>query len=177
MFTVCTIAPVCTITLERVQIAAARQLLNLGNTDHITDGLKDLHWLSITFRIQYKLCLLMHLIKVGSVHRISRQGYGQPVVLNTFTIRPQIGQHRCIYLCRSTNSYQAGCTCVFMCQTHCLEQTVLGCVFRVFRPLTVVDVVTSMQCMSDPLQTDPLEDNVDVLAPFFIELYNRSFSS
>ena len=57
----CTIAP-----LQRVQNAAARMLLNRRKTDHITDGLKDLHWLPITFRIQYKLCLLMHLIKVSN---------------------------------------------------------------------------------------------------------------
>ena len=52
--------------LQRVQNAAARLLLNRRKTDHITDGLKDLHWLPITLRIQYKLCLLMHLIKVGN---------------------------------------------------------------------------------------------------------------
>ena len=57
----CTIAP-----LQRVQNAAARLLLNRRKTDHITDGLKDLHWLPITFRIQYKLCLLMHSIKMGN---------------------------------------------------------------------------------------------------------------
>ena len=55
----CTIAP-----SQRVQNAAARLLLNRRNTDHITDGLKD--WLLITFRIQYKLCRLMHLIMVGN---------------------------------------------------------------------------------------------------------------
>ena len=57
----CTIAP-----LQRVQKAAVRLLFNRRKTDHITDGLNDLHWLSITFRIQYKLCRLMHLIKVGN---------------------------------------------------------------------------------------------------------------
>jgi len=56
-----TIAP-----LQRVRNAAARLLLNRKKTDHITDGLKDLHWLPIAFRIQYKLCLLMNLIKVGN---------------------------------------------------------------------------------------------------------------
>ena len=57
----CTIAP-----LQRVQNAAARLLLNRRKTDHITDGLKDLHWLPIAFRIKYKLCMLMHSIKVGN---------------------------------------------------------------------------------------------------------------
>src|SRR5664279_4055931 len=48
----------------------------------------------------------------------------------------------------------------------------LGCVLRVFRPLTVVDVVAAVralpdkQCTLDPLPTRLLKDNIDVLAPF-----------
>ena len=43
-------------------------LFLLRKTDHLTDGLKDLHWLPITFRIHYKLCLLYW----ATVHHISR---------------------------------------------------------------------------------------------------------
>lgn len=56
----------------------------------------------------------------------------------------------------------------------------LGCVLRVFRPLTIVDVTAAVralpnkQCMSDPLPTQLLKDNADVLAPFLVELLNRS---
>ena len=58
----------------------------------------------------------------------------------------------------------------------------LGCVLRVFRPLTVADVVAAVrvlpdkQCTSDPLPTRLLKDNVDVLAPFLVEMFNRSLA-
>ena len=39
---------------------------------------------------------------------ITSQGHGQPVVFGTYTIRPQIGQQGCIYLCRSTNRTKLG---------------------------------------------------------------------
>ena len=50
-----TIAP-----LQRVQNAAARLVLQLGPRDHITQGLRHLHWLPICERVLYKLYVLMH---------------------------------------------------------------------------------------------------------------------
>ena len=56
----------------------------------------------------------------------------------------------------------------------------LDCVFRNFRLLTTEDVVNAIrllldkQCMSDPLPTHLLKENVDVVAPFLVELFNRS---
>jgi hypothetical protein len=58
----------------------------------------------------------------------------------------------------------------------------LGCVLRMFRPLTVADVVTAVrllpdkQCNSDPLPTRLLKENIDVLAPFLVDLFNRSLT-
>ena len=52
-------------SLQRVQNAAARMVLNLRPRDSISDGLRQLHWLPIESRIQFKLCLLMHLIHTG----------------------------------------------------------------------------------------------------------------
>jgi hypothetical protein len=46
--------------LQRVQNAAARLILDLKSTDHITPALIELHWLPIKFRITYKLCTLVH---------------------------------------------------------------------------------------------------------------------
>ena len=43
-------------TLQRVQNAAARLVLNLKRSDHITPALIQLHWLPVKFRIIYKLC-------------------------------------------------------------------------------------------------------------------------
>ncbi len=48
--------------LQRAQNAAARLITGIRQRDHITPAMKQLHWLPINFRIQYKLCLLMHLI-------------------------------------------------------------------------------------------------------------------
>ena len=56
----------------------------------------------------------------------------------------------------------------------------LGCVLRVFRPLTVIDVVAAVralpdkECMFDPLPTHVFKHNVDVMAPFLVEVMNRS---
>jgi len=50
----------------------------------------------------------------------------------------------------------------------------LGCVLRVFRPLPAVRAPPDKQRASVPLPTRVLKDNVDVLAPFLVELMNRS---
>jgi len=52
-----TIAP-----LQRVQITAARLLLGLSWRDHVRPVLKELHWLPIVYRIQFKLALVMFII-------------------------------------------------------------------------------------------------------------------
>jgi len=55
-----------------------------------------------------------------------------------------------------------------------------GFALRSFRPLTVADVIAAVrqlpdkQCTSDPLPTRLLKDNIDDLAPFLVELFNRS---
>ena len=43
--------------LQRVQKAAARLVLKLGPCDHVTSALQQLHWLPVSERITYKLCL------------------------------------------------------------------------------------------------------------------------
>ena len=35
-------------------------LLDLDPGDHVRESMKDLHWLPIAHRIQFKLCILMH---------------------------------------------------------------------------------------------------------------------
>ena len=47
--------------LQRVMHAAARLVLGLRSRDHVTSALQTLHWLPIKQRIQFKLCLLVHL--------------------------------------------------------------------------------------------------------------------
>jgi len=52
-------------TVQRVQNAAARLVLNLRLRDHVTPALKQLHWFPVASRIRFKLYLLMHLIHTG----------------------------------------------------------------------------------------------------------------
>lgn len=44
--------------LQRVQSAAARLVLKKRKSDHITPLLKELHWLPVKYRWQYKLSIL-----------------------------------------------------------------------------------------------------------------------
>ena len=56
-----TIAP-----LQRVMNAAAHLICNLRSRDDVIPALIELHWLPITARVQYKLCLLVHSAVVGT---------------------------------------------------------------------------------------------------------------
>lgn len=51
--------------LQRVQNAAARLIFQLRPRDHVTPSLIQLHWLPVRFRVQYKLCMLMHYVHIG----------------------------------------------------------------------------------------------------------------
>jgi len=54
--------PVSTLALLlRVMYAAARLVCDLLSRDHVTPALQAVHWLPIKQRIQFKLCLLVHL--------------------------------------------------------------------------------------------------------------------
>ena len=58
----------------------------------------------------------------------------------------------------------------------------LGCLLTGFRPLAVDDVIAAAralpdkQCSSDPLPTSLLKENIEVLAPFLADFFNRSLS-
>jgi len=53
------------LSLQHVQNAAARLVLGLRSRDHISNGLRELHWLPVKSRIQFKLCLMMHMAHTG----------------------------------------------------------------------------------------------------------------
>ena len=46
----------------RHQNAAARLVAQLGPRDHVSNALRDLHWLPVQQKITCRLCLLMHLV-------------------------------------------------------------------------------------------------------------------
>jgi len=51
--------------LQRVLHAAARLVLDLKPRDHVIPALRELHWLPVVLRIEYKLCLLVHKALIG----------------------------------------------------------------------------------------------------------------
>jgi len=46
--------------LQKMQNMACRVILKLGKYDHISHGLKYLHWIKVTERIEFKLCCYAH---------------------------------------------------------------------------------------------------------------------
>jgi len=56
-----TIAP-----LQRVQNSAARLIFQLSSREHVTPCLLQLHWLPVRWRVQFKLCCVMHSIFYGT---------------------------------------------------------------------------------------------------------------
>jgi len=51
--------------LQRVLHAAARVVMDLRLCDHVSSALRELHWLPIKQRIEFKLCLLIHKSLIG----------------------------------------------------------------------------------------------------------------
>ena len=51
--------------LQRVLHSAARLVYDLKPSDHVTPVLKDLHWLPIKERVDYKLFMLVHSVSTG----------------------------------------------------------------------------------------------------------------
>ena len=52
-------------SFHRVLHAAARLVLDLRPRDHVSSALRELHWLPIVQRIDYKLCLLVYKSSLG----------------------------------------------------------------------------------------------------------------
>ena len=72
--------------LQRVQNAAARLVSGLHPRDHVTPALKNLHWLPVSYRITYTLCVLMH-----HVHTGRSPGYLSSLVTSTANIPSRAG--------------------------------------------------------------------------------------
>ena len=51
--------------LQRVLHVAARLVLDLSPRDYVAPAIRELHWLPIMQRIEYKLCLLVHKALIG----------------------------------------------------------------------------------------------------------------
>jgi len=51
--------------LQRIQNAAARLILDLQMSEHVTPALRQLHWLPVDRRMDFKLCTMMHSIQTS----------------------------------------------------------------------------------------------------------------
>ena len=47
----------------------AARITDLRPGDHVTPALRELHWLPVTARIKYKLCLMAHKVTIGQAPR------------------------------------------------------------------------------------------------------------
>ena len=56
---------------QRVQNAAVRMVKKTRFSDHITEARRNLHWLPIKYRVIYKLCILMHMVRIGCSPNVS----------------------------------------------------------------------------------------------------------
>ena len=75
--------PQCQISkLQRVQNAAARIALDLCKFCHITPALRQLHWLPVVKRIQFKILLL-------SFKAIHDHGLSPPYISDLITVKPK----------------------------------------------------------------------------------------
>ena len=64
--------------LQRIQNTAARIVLRLKRSDHITPALQELHWLPVNERITYKICLLTYRALHGIAPAYLRVSTGAP---------------------------------------------------------------------------------------------------
>ena len=46
--------------LQRLQNAAAHLVSNVAEYDHVTPTLVNLHWLPVTYRVNFKMAMLAH---------------------------------------------------------------------------------------------------------------------
>ena len=58
--------------LRRILNAAVHLVAGFGPRDHMTEQMKKLHWLPIKYRINFKLCLMMHAAVTGQYQQYIR---------------------------------------------------------------------------------------------------------
>ena len=75
--------------LQRIQNSAARFVLKIRKYDHITEALKQLHWLPIAYRIKYKIALI-------TFKTLNGQGpsYLRELLLETTSFRQTRSKHK-----------------------------------------------------------------------------------
>ena len=110
-----TVAP-----LQRVQNAAARLVLGLPPHDHVSSALKELHWLPVHYRIQFKLALLVFKAHVGQCPLYLTDAL-TPMCQNSCQYRLRSADTTDYIIHCSTNEDEVRGESILCCWTHCLE--------------------------------------------------------
>ena len=101
-----TIAP-----LQRVQNAAARLVFELGPREYVTPCLLQLPWLPVRWRIQFKLCCIMHSVFNGKcpAYLSADHAFAYVIIIN--------------WLLVTMTSHQVRQARLFLRWSVCMEQT------------------------------------------------------
>ena len=107
--------PQCEISkLQRVQNAAARIPLDLCKFCHITPALRQLHWLPVVKRIQFKILLLTFK---------AIQGLSSPYIIELITVKP-----------KSTYGLRSNISTLLLPPTQKMLPTLYACSFAAAAP-------------------------------------------
>jgi len=115
-----------TAPLQPVQNAAALLVFELGPKEHVTPSILQLHWLPVRWRVQFKICCLMH-----SIHRGNSPEYLKNIVRSVAASRPRHGLQSALstdYVLprlRTKLGELLSHTPVRQRETHCLKTFVL----------------------------------------------------
>jgi len=107
-----TVAP-----LQRVQNSAARLIFKLSSREHVTPCLLQLHWLPVRWRVQFKLCYIMHCVSYGTcpaylTNIVERAGAGRVhVLVYVQHRRPTTRCRGCAQSSRNVRFYRAAQLC------------------------------------------------------------------
>ena len=68
--------------LQRLQNAAAHLVSNVAEYDHVTPTLVNLHWLPVTYRVNFKMAMLAHKCIYGNAPeylKVARYSFSGPI--------------------------------------------------------------------------------------------------
>ena len=107
---------------QRVLYAAARAVMDLKPRDRVTPALRELHWLPVAERVQYKLRLLVHKSLLGHTPEyISDLLTSVANIPGRYTTRLIVWQPR-----RAADTLTNWRQCLFCCCTASMEQATNG---------------------------------------------------
>ena len=105
--------------LQKVQNNAARLILKVPNTDHITPHLQTLHWLPVNAKIQYKMCSLCF----SAINSSGPQYLANLLKIYAPSCQLRSSADTCTLCILSVHKRKLWPTCLFTLCTYSLEQS------------------------------------------------------